>query len=325
MKVWLRVAVSVGLLALLLLILPWDVVKNAIQRLPFTVWLSVLSGFIAGHLLGVVKWRVLVNASGRPLRMLDAVRCYAAGLFANLCLPSIVGGDILRAALAAKSTGSTEAALLGGVVDRTIDVATLGILIAAGGVFARDVLPGWSAAALKTALVTVLVLVVIFLPLLIRRPLARWPLKFRRRIGRGQAALRSLARRPGAALTALTLSLIIQSFFVILNAWVGRSVGIQIPMAVWFLVWPLAKVAGLLPISLGGLAVRDATFAALLVPVGVPLALGVVASLIWQSVLIVGGLLAGVLWWVITSRTRSASRGLQSEDVATTANGRQHA
>jgi uncharacterized membrane protein YbhN (UPF0104 family) len=325
MKVWLRVAVSVGLLALLLLILPWDAVKSAIQRLPLSVWLSVLAGFIAGHLLGVVKWRMLVSAGGRPLRMLDAVRCYAAGLFANLCLPSIVGGDILRAALAAKSTGSTEAAVLGGVVDRAIDVATLGILIAVGGLFARDVLPGWGSAALKIALVTAVVLMVVFLPLLIRRPLARWPHRFRRRIGRGQAALRSLARRPGAALTALVLSVIIQSLFVILNAWVGQSVGIGIPIAVWFLVWPLAKVAGLLPISLGGLAVRDATFAALLVPVGVPMALGVVASLIWQSVLIVGGLLAGILWWVITSRTRSTSPGLEPQDLATTTPGRQHA
>ena len=325
MKVWLRVAVSAGLLAALLLILPWDAVKSAIQRLPLSVWLSVLSGFIAGHLLGVVKWGVLVSAGGRPLRMLDAVRCYAAGLFANLCLPSIVGGDILRAALAAKATGSAEAAVLGGVVDRAIDVATLGILIAVGGLFTHDVLPGWGAAALKIALVTAVVFIVVFLPLLIRRPLARWPRRFRRRVGRGQAALRSLARRPGAALTAFALSVIIQSFFVILNAWVGRSVGIGIPLAVWFLVWPLAKAAGLLPISLGGLAVRDATFAALLVPVSVPMAIGVVASLIWQSVLIVGGLLAGVLWWVITTHTRSSSAGLQPQGLATTARDGQHA
>jgi hypothetical protein len=118
---------------------------------------------------------------------------------------------------------------------------------------------------------------------------------------------------------------IIQSFFVILNAWVGRSIGIGIPVAVWFLVWPLAKVAGLLPISLGGLAVRDATFAALLVPVGVPMALGVVASLIWQSVLIVGGLLAGVLWWVITSHTRASSIGPHAQGLTAPASGRQHA
>lgn len=307
MKIWIRAAVSGGLLALLLLFLPWDVVRSAIARVPFSLWSAVLAGFVAGHLLGVLKWRVLVNAGGRPLRIGDAARCYAAGLFANLCLPSIVGGDVLRAALAARATGSPEAAILGGVVDRIIDIATLGILITGGGIFARDVLPGWGAQALTITFIAAAVVLVVFLPLAIRRPLANWPKRIRRRIGRGLVALRSLARRPGRAVISLALSLIIQSLFVLLNVWIGRTLGIDVPLPVWFVVWPLAKAAGLLPISLGGLAVRDATFAALLVPLGVPLAVGVVASLIWQSVLIVGGLLAGLLWWIMAKRDRAGS------------------
>lgn len=308
MKIWFRVAVSVGLLALLLLLLPWETVRTAIERLPLSVWLAVLAGFITGHLLGVVKWRVVVNASGGGLTLVDAVRSYAAGLFANLCLPSIVGGDVLRAALAARATGRPEAAILGGVVDRTIDVATLGILIAGGGFFARNVIPAWGADALNVALVAAAVALLIFVPLIIRRPIANWPPRFRRRIGRSLVTLRSLSRSPVAALISLTLSVVIQSFFVMLNVLIGRAVGIDVPLAVWFLVWPLAKAAGLLPISLGGLAVRDATFAALLVPVGVPAALGVVASLVWQSVLIVGGLLAGLVWWLMARYTHSGAK-----------------
>jgi hypothetical protein len=251
---------------------------------------------------------VVVNASGGGLALVDAVRSYAAGLFANLCLPSIVGGDVLRAALAARATGRPEAAILGGVVDRTIDVATLGILIAGGGFFARNVIPAWGAAALNVALVAAAVALLIFVPLIIRRPIANWPPRFRRRIGRGLVTLRSLSRSPVAALISLALSIVIQSFFVMLNLLIGRAVGIDVPLAVWFLVWPLAKAAGLLPISLGGLAVRDATFAALLVPVGVPAALGVVASLVWQSVLIVGGLLAGLVWWLMARYTHSGAK-----------------
>lgn len=307
MKLWLRIAVSGGLLALLLLFLPWDTVRDAIRRLPLSLWLAVLAGFLAGHLLGVVKWRILVNAGGSRLKMLDAVRCYFAGLFANLCLPSIVGGDVLRAALAARATRSPEAAVLAGVVDRTIDVATLGILIAVGGIFARDALPGWGRNALTISLLVVAVVVVVFLPLVVRRPLERWPQRFRRRIGRSLVALRSVARSPGSALASLALSVAIQSFFVVLNIAIGRAIGIDVPLAVWFLVWPLAKIAGLIPISLGGLAVRDAAFAGLLVPLGVPLAIGVMASLVWQSVLIVGGLIAGAVWWVIARYDSSAT------------------
>jgi uncharacterized membrane protein YbhN (UPF0104 family) len=97
----------------------------------------------------------------------------------------------------------------------------------------------------------------------------------------------------------------------------GRSVGIEVPLAVWFLVWPLAKIASLLPISLGGLAVREASLAALLVPFGVPVARSVVCSLLWQTVLIAGGLLGG-LTWLILSRIRhvpvSAHVSLSSDE-----------
>jgi uncharacterized membrane protein YbhN (UPF0104 family) len=80
---------------------------------------------------------------------------------------------------------------------------------------------------------------------------------------------------------------------------------------VWFLVWPLAKLAGLLPISLGGLAVREATLAALLAPFGVPIALGVVCSLLWQTVLIAGGLLGGLAWLGLGRRGPDAAAPLR--------------
>jgi len=137
-------------------------------------------------------------------------------------------------------------------------------------------------------------------PLLLRRRLSRWPKKIRRPVGRSLVVLRRMSRSPGTAVMAAMISLAMQSGFVLLNAWIGRSVGITVSITVWFFVWPLAKIAGLLPISLGGLAVRDATLAALLAPAGVPVTLGIVAALIWQSVMISGGLVGGAVWWALS-------------------------
>jgi len=304
MKLWLKILVSGGLLALLFLVLPWSQVRDAVLRLPPGTWLVVLGGFVAGHLLGILKWRLFVNAGRAALGIRDAAQCYAAGLFANLCLPSIVGGDVLRAAMAARFTRRPEAAFLGGVMDRLTDMVAMVLLITAGGLASQAVIPGWGGEALGFGLILGGVLLVIFLPMLLRRPLARWPRRFRRPIGRSLVALRRLVRNPAAAARAIGLSLAIQGSFVLLNRMLGQAIGIEVPLAVWFLVWPLAKVAGLMPISLGGLAVREATLAALLAPFGVPFALGVVCSLLWQSVLIVGGLIGGVAW-LLLSRTRA--------------------
>lgn len=309
----LRVGVSAGTLLALLWLVPWHELLASASRLPPLVWLGTLAGFLAGHLLGTAKWRRLLNVGGAGLKATDAIRCYAAGLFANLCLPSIVGGDVLRAALAGRATRRPEAVVLAGVADRVIDVAALAMLAAAGGLLAPRVIPGWGGEVLRVATMLTLAVLPPALFLGLRRPLARWPRRVRRPLGRALVALRRTARTPRASLLALGSALLIQGTFVLLNAWIGRSIGVDVPFAVWLLAWPLAKVAGLLPISLGGLGVRDATFAALLVPVGVPAALGVVTSLLWQSVLIAGGLVGGLTWLLLSRRARVqpgfASRG----------------
>ena len=114
MKPWARAAVSITLLGLLFYFLPLGQVRDALGRLPTEVWLVVLLGFLLGHAVGITKWRLFVNAARGGLARVDATLCYSAGLFANLCLPSIVGGDLLRMALAGKLSRRPEAALWGG-------------------------------------------------------------------------------------------------------------------------------------------------------------------------------------------------------------------
>ena len=317
MKLWLKILVSFGLLAALALLLPWHQVRDALSRLSPEVWAGVLLGFILGHSLGVFKWRMFVNAGHHSLGVADAALCYGAGLFANLCLPSIVGGDVLRAALASRFTRRPEAAFLGGVLDRVTDMIAMTILVAVGGVLSREAMPGWGGNLITVSLILGGVVLAIFLPLLLARPLAWWPRRLRRPVGRGLVALRRLARSPRTAGTTLALSLTIQSSFVLLNSWLGWQLGIRVPLSVWFLVWPLAKIAGLMPISLGGLAVRETTLAALLAPFGVPFAVGVVCSLLWQTVLIAGGLFGGLVWLVL-GRSRGAPFGAGTRRSVTT-------
>jgi hypothetical protein len=213
-RIALKILLSLAVLATLLLLLPWSEVKSAAVRLPGGVWFGVLGGFLAGHAIGVVKWRLMVNAGRAGLEARDATRCYAAGLFANLCLPSIVGGDVLRAALAGKTTGRPEAAVLGGIGDRLSDVMALALLMGVGGILARAELPGWGGAFLTAAILVGAGGAALLSPLLLRRPLSGWPARVRRPLGRTLVALRRMTRSPGTAARVFALSLIIQSAFV---------------------------------------------------------------------------------------------------------------
>lgn len=308
MKVAIKAAVSVAILLGVFVFVPLHQLREAVSRVDGRAWLVALLGFLAGHTLGVIKWRLLVNG-GRPhLGLLTAARCYAAGLFANLCLPSIVGGDTVRAVLAARETRHPEATVLGGLADRVIDTATVAFMVALGAVLARHALPVWAVRLLAVTIGAGALAGTAGLVLAARLPIRRWPHRLRRPVGRGLVALRRLRRQPGIAVAALALSLVIQVSFVALGARLGASMGVSISFGAWLFAWSLAKLSGLVPISLGGLAVRDATLAALLVPFGVAAAYGVVVSLAWQSVLIAGGLISGAFWWLQRPKVVGAPR-----------------
>lgn len=314
MKLWIRIAVSVGLLAVLFALVDWREAFDNVRRVPLTTWGGVWAVFVLGHLVGALKWRLNVNVGRAKLGKRDAVQCYSAGLFANICLPSIVGGDVLRAVLAGQATRRPEAAVFGGLSDRLIDMGSLCLLVIVGGFFVQPHVDGWLQYALTFGLVVALAGTFLFLPLALRLKLARWPRKLRRPIGRAMVATRRLWRRPSLALTVFAMSLGIQSTFVLLNAWLGLSIGIEIPLAAWFLAWPLAKVAGLNPLGIGGFGWREGALAGILAmnPMNVSQTDAVTVSLLWQSVLIAAGLGGGLVWILLGSRKNAlggAGRG----------------
>lgn len=314
MKPWLKVTVSLVLLtAVVFFAFHYQEQKaremwSAVRGLDPTLWLGVWLAFLAGHTLGAFKWRFNVNLGEAGLKPVDAVQCYGAGLFANLFLPSIVGGDALKAWLGGKITGRLEACIFGGLTERLIDTLALLALIVIGGLVSHTQVEGWHGQVVLVGSIAAIAGGVIFLPLLLRMRLARWPRKLRRPVSRMMVSMRRISQRPAAALGVFSLSLIIQGWFVLLNAWLGRAIGIDVPLACWFLAVPLTKAITLAPISFGGLGLREATLGGLLSLVGVAPAQGIAASLLWQSIVYSGGLFGGLVWFALGMR-KSARTG----------------
>lgn len=281
---------------------------SAVRSLDPWLWGGVWAAFVAGHAIGALKWRFNVNLGQAGLSRVDAIQCYGAGLFANLFLPSIVGGDALKALLAGRATQRLEACIFGGLTERLIDTAALLALILIGALISHASVDGWYGQVIQVGALVAAAGAVVFLPLLLRVRLARWPRKIRRPLSRLMVSMRRIASRPRDALAVFALSLAIQAWFVLLNAWLGRAIGIEVPLAYWFLAVPLTKAITLAPISFGGLGLREATLGGLLGLVGVPAAQGVAASLLWQSVVYSGGLFGGLTWFVLGWR-RGARTG----------------
>ena len=70
--------------------------------------------------------------------------------------------------------------------------------------------------------------------------------------------------------------------------------------------WSLAKLIAIVPISLAGLGVREASLAVLMTPLGADPAKVVAVGLMWQVVLFAAGMLGGIML-LLTARTKGVA------------------
>lgn len=313
-----RATVTTGALAGLVAFIGPGVLLDALHRAPPATWAGALAGLFAGHLLAAMKWRLFVRASGADAGAVESLRAHGAGLFANLCLPSLVGGDVIRAGMLARRH-SIAALAVGSIADRLVDTTALLVLAAVGAALVPGLLP----ASTQTALASIGAVVVagaLGAPLALRAiPAESLPPKLRGPVAKLRDATQAFVARPSVALAGTAIALGVQGAFVALNAMLGRAVGIDVPFAVWLLCWPLAKIVALAPISLGGLGVREAALAALLGAFGVASAAAVGQSLLWQGALIALGLASGAL--AFGTGTGAGGLGSRGDGVAARAEG----
>jgi uncharacterized protein (TIRG00374 family) len=292
----LRWIAGVAVLAVMLHFLPVAIVRRAIAQIPAWFFLAVLLGYLLAHTLGIAKWRMVVNAAGAELDFATSAQCYLGGLFGTLFLPSIVGGDVIRLAVGLRRSPHPAAVLAGNMVDRFLDVtAQAGLVLLGLALLPGSVPENLQTTAHKALLVSIAgIVVLVALSILLHRALLQGrSIRFRRRLARLRHALRRVSRRPYMLLFGWLAGTFIQATFLILTARLAVACGLVLPLRVWLFAWPLAKLAAVLPLTQGGIGVREAALVALLAPFGAPGYLVLAAGLMWEGVIIAGGLIAG--------------------------------
>jgi glycosyltransferase 2 family protein len=294
----LRWVAGLAILGALLHFLPITCLRATIGRVPPFSFTAVLLGYLLVHCIGVAKWRMVVNSAGADLNFATSTQCYAGGLFGALFLPSILGGDVVRLAVGLRRSPRPAAVLAGNVVDRFLDATAQATLVAAGLILLPNSVPLQFQDTAKKGLLWIAggVVVLTAAVYLSRRALlAGRSMRFRRRLARLRHALRSVSRQRHILAFGWLLGTCIQGALLLLAARVATYCGLVLPVKVWLFAWPLAKLAALLPLTQGGIGVREAALVALLVPFGASGPLVLAAGLLWEGIIISGGLVAGVV------------------------------
>jgi len=286
-RLWLvaRALVSVGLLAYLLGILDWARLTEVLARVRVGYLLVAPPLVLAVLVLTGVRWSGVLSLLGGALGAARAFRIYLVASFYNVILPGVMGGDAIRVALGSRATGLpvTEAAL-SVLLERA---AGMLVLLLLGGSVAMAA-PAALTGRLGHELITTLVVLswAALLGGLLAYGLLRWvwgrrpdgvaPPGRERDPGerpgladRLRAVVRQVARvSPVGVVTFCGLTATAHSLDIVASFALGQALGIDVPLVMYFIVIPLAYFATLLPISLGGLGVREGVLTVLLVRLG---------------------------------------------------------
>src|SRR5438445_11207554 len=293
----LRWAAALLVLGILLYLLPVAPLRSALARFPLSRFIAVLLIYLVALTGGITKWHTVVNSAGAQLSFAASAQCYTTGLFGALFLPSIIGGDVARLAVGISRSPRPAAVITGNVADRFLDVAAQLTLISLGLMLLPGSLPVPLQAPAKRVLFAGVIGAAVFfgLVLALHRPLLRGrSIRIRRRLAQLRHAIRAVSRRPLRLVFGWLLGTSVQGTYVVLTALLGITCGLRLPLRVWLFAWPLAKIAAVMPITQGGIGVREAALVLLLAPFGAPAARVLATGIVWEGVIIAGGLLAGL-------------------------------
>lgn len=283
-KLVLRSVVSVVLLTILIqridlssLVPRWHVGAG--------LWLgAALALTLVGILLSTIRWRQVLRALGLPTRVRTLFSHYLAGLFVGNFLPSTIGGDVLRVTRLSAANGDRPDTFASVVLERLTGWLVLPILT----IVAMVVNPGLGqlgaassvaiAISVATLVLLAAMLVVVASPRLGGRltGTAGW----QRFAGAVHLGLGKLRHHPGAAASVLAVGFAYQLVVVLTGLLAAQSLGLDISLTAALAFMPAVAIAQVLPISLGGLGVREGAFVLFLGPLGVPAASAIALGLL---------------------------------------------
>lgn len=283
----LRIGVALALVALIFWKLADLRVVGAalLQANPLPMAGCILIYFV-GVWLSCLKWRTLLRAQGHDLPMRRLFDWYLLGALGSTILPSSVGGDLGRAYVAGRSIGSQVDAWTSIAAERLTGLAAL-LALAAFTLALAPKLLGWPV-WLPVGLLLLGTLGMIALVLVFRSGV-RLPAWLPRRLVALQSQLADVIARyrlqPGAVLIALVISLAFQLFGALSTWLVALAIDPQAPAQV-SLVAPLVGLAGLVPLTPGGLGIREGAMALLLERSGMLPAQAVAAAFLSRALLL---------------------------------------
>ncbi len=289
---WLRLVISVGLLAVLASKRPdlGDVVPSDHPGRTVTLLVLALLTALVGVGLSAWRWQRVLMVYDRHVPIGRLAQYTLVGLFVGNVLPSTIGGDVMRVSRVAADTGSGEIAFASIALERLTGFVVLPFLVACGFVVRPSLTNDREAwIALVVAGVTLGLLGTILF--LAGHPKAAGRFKdhdnWLRFVGAVHQGVVRMRAQPRQAVRILAAALLYQIFYVASIVLIASAIELPAPVVALVAFVPAVAMVQVIPISLSGLGVREGMLNLLLHPLGVERGQAIGLGLMWYASLLV--------------------------------------
>ena len=298
-KTGIKLCVSAGLIAYLGSQLALADLAGIFAQMQPGLFVGAVLFYVLSNCLGAVQWYLLLRAQDLPVSFRQALIFYFIGVFFNNVLLGNIGGDALRIYDIRRLTGRASGGVAATFMDRFIGLFSTCSLALAAYPLIATVERAWLVSVLLPVLLGLIVLLAMglsrrigaFLEGLIVRLL---PAQVGELVGKLRQSIVVYRHRVGLLCAVWLISLGVQSSRILVYWMAGLALGMD-PGLVFFVCFqPVAAVLAALPISIGGLGVREGTLVGLFSSVGIGRELATAMSLLGYIAGLLASLLGGI-------------------------------
>jgi len=302
LSIFLRIGITAALLVFLFKQVDERVMLAVIRRADKRLLLAAFGIFLSTYILCLYRWQMLLKAAKLNLPLTRIIISFSGGIFFSLFLPSSIGGDFIRSIDLALYTKKPRQVVATVLLDRLSGYISLVILTLSALFFGRDLINNKSV-VISVALLTVIlivVLLVLFNPFVYSKvnSLLHSP-----RAGRIRKSIKNLHQEMNQfgghrAMIArnIAVSVIAQTITPVTFYLIALALGIHLKLVYFFIFLPIIGAITLLPISIGGLGLRDTMTVFFFGQVGMAKDVAFTMSLLSFTFMFIYGVLGGMIY-----------------------------
>ena len=229
--------------------------------------------FLCLILISVWRWKIILDARNLRFSFGYLIKVYFACWFFNNILPTSIGGDVIRVIYTIKDNNKTGA-FSATFVDRMIGFVGVFLIALIASLFI--LLTRHQTRFLAFNILGLTILVAIILMLFSDKAHRFFSGIFRRikifRLGdiidRAYGAVKTYREKKVALFASLMLSLLLQADLSLTWFFTGYAIGSRISATYYFLFIPIVGLLTMIPLTIGGLGIRENSFVAFFTAAG---------------------------------------------------------